>query len=147
MLLSKFRLSLDRKKDSGERSKIFTISRSDVTILLHRSHRFERLSGVRVMARGYLDMMLAITSLLAPLDRRNVCRSCSLVSVLLKTPGCRFLAMSTSTPMVSKLFSSSSFSKGSLSALSHFLLKGLNETDLKRISVENRIIQHLEPKR
>lgn len=65
MLFSKFRLLLDRKKDSGEHSKLFTISRSDAIISLHRSHRFERLSGVRVMARGYLDMMLPITLSLA----------------------------------------------------------------------------------
>jgi hypothetical protein len=138
---------LDRKKDSGERSKIFTISRSDVIIFLHRSHRFERLSEVRVMARGYLDMMLAITSLLAPFDRRNTCSSCSLVTILLKTPGCRFFALSISTPIVSKLFSRSSFSKALLSALIHFAPKGLNETNLRRISAECWIIQHLEPKR
>lgn len=65
MLFSKFRLLLDGKKDSGEHSKIFTISRSDAIIFLHRSHRFERLSGVRVMAHGYLDMMLPITLSLA----------------------------------------------------------------------------------
>lgn len=99
------------------------------------------------MARGYLEMMLPITLSLAPLERRNVLSSCSFVPTLLKTPGCRLLAKSTSTPMVSKLFSRSSFSKGSLSSLPHFPLQGQNETDLRKISAEYWIIQPLEPKR
>lgn len=99
------------------------------------------------MARGYLEMMLPITLSLTPLERRNVLSSCSFVPTLLKTPGCRLLAKSISTPMVSKLLSRSSFSEGSLSSLPHFPLQGRNETDLRKTSAEYWIIQPLEPKR
>ena len=116
-------------------------------IFLHRPHRFERLSGVRVMARGYLDMMLPIPLSLAPLDRRNIFSSCSFVKALLKTPGCHLLAWSISTPMLIKLFSRSSFSKDSFSLLSHSTLNRLNEIDLRKTSAEYWSTQPLKSKR
>lgn len=101
---------------------------------------------VCVMARGYLDMILAIIFLLAPSDRRDIFTYCSLVLVPLKTPGCLFFAMSISTPMVSMYFSSSSFLKLTVCTTT-LHTKSLNVIDIKRISAVNSVIQHLEPKR
>ncbi len=112
MFSSRFLLSLERKKDSGDRERISTTSASLLKTFLQSFQRSSRCSQERVMERGKREMMLAIVSWSAPLLFRNRARPCSLVRSFLKTPGWRLRAEGRSTPRMERFSRRDSFSRG-----------------------------------